>query len=134
MKILFTSVELASLYIYTDGRVGAWPDARITIDGGRLDGLIALEGVETTDSREWAPGALETSRLSAPVLAGQDGPYGTKTIEIGTLDEVTKSGSMVFGHGTLKGALPDGEYPCGVEVTHFEGELIHDDGTREAIR
>lgn len=69
------------------------------------EGVLAVEGIETGDGREFAPGSLEwpdTAEIILPLMwQEQSEPQHAKSIVVGRIEEIERVGEEIVGRGVI---------------------------------
>lgn len=97
------SVETQSFDVKTAGA----PVARVGSDNPRSigwEGLLAMEGEETGDGREFANGSLEWGTPPLPLMYQYETSHGGTTdrsTNVGNITEIWRDGSKIMGRGTI---------------------------------
>lgn len=72
-------------------------------------GVLALEGTETGDGREFAPGSLEWAAPPLPLMwQRQSEPQHMRSVVVGRIDTVERAGSEILGTGVVDLGSEDG--------------------------
>jgi len=68
------------------------------------DGVLAVEGVETGDGREFAPNSLTWPELPIPLMYQYETSHGgttDKSVNVGNITHVWRDGNRIMGKGTI---------------------------------
>lgn len=72
-------------------------------------GVLAVEGVETGDGREFAPSSLEWGEPPLPLMWQRESePQHMRSVVVGRIDSVSREGSDIIGEGTVDLGSEDG--------------------------
>lgn len=72
-------------------------------------GVLAVEGVETGDGREFAPDSLEWPIPPLPLMwQRQSEPMHMRSVVVGRIDRIERQGAEIHGWGVLDLGNPDG--------------------------
>lgn len=88
---------------------------------GRWRGILAVEGVETGDGREFAPDALTWRDLPLTIMwCMETGPGHDGSVIVGSIDAITRDGNTIRGEGRFD---MNGEFGAEAHRLAYEGFL-----------